>query len=64
MPESGENRDRSRAGSIAAEARQTPDLVHEAPHTTPVRRLDEAAAARQPNLRWRPLAGEIAPCPD
>ena len=50
--------------AIAAEARQTPDLVLEAPHTTPVRRLDEAAAARQPNLRWRPLAGEIAPCPD
>jgi glycine dehydrogenase subunit 2 len=44
---------------IAAEARETPDLVKEAPHTAPVRRLDEATAARQPNLRWRgdPAAG-------
>jgi glycine dehydrogenase subunit 2 len=38
---------------IAREARETPDLVKEAPHTAPVRRLDEATAARQPNLRWR-----------
>ena len=50
--------------AIAAEARDTPDLVHEAPYTTPVRRLDEAAAARQPNLRWRPMAGAETPCPD
>ncbi len=41
---------------IAREARETPDVVKEAPHTTPVRRLDEATAARQPNLRWRPAA--------
>ncbi len=39
---------------IAREARETPDLVTSAPHTAPVRRLDEATAARQPNLRWRP----------
>ncbi len=38
---------------IAREARETPDVVKEAPHTAPVRRLDEATAARQPNLRWR-----------
>jgi glycine dehydrogenase subunit 2 len=50
--------------TIAREARETPDVVHEAPHTTPVRRLDEAAAARQPNLRWRPQAGAETPCPD
>jgi glycine dehydrogenase subunit 2 len=50
--------------TIAREARETPDVVHEAPHTTPVRRLDEAAAARQPNLRWRPMAGAETPCPD
>ena len=50
--------------AIAAEARDDPDLVHEAPYTTPVRRLDEAAAARQPNLRWRPMAGADTPCPD
>jgi glycine dehydrogenase subunit 2 len=37
---------------IAAEAEQNPELVTAAPHTTPVRRLDEAAAARNPNLRY------------
>jgi glycine dehydrogenase subunit 2 len=50
--------------AIAGEARATPELVREAPHDTPVRRLDEAAAARQPNLRWRPMAGAQTPCPD
>jgi glycine dehydrogenase subunit 2 len=50
--------------AIAAEARETPELVLAAPHQTPVRRLDEAAAARQPNLRWRPMAGAETPCPD
>jgi glycine dehydrogenase subunit 2 len=40
--------------AIAEEARSEPDAVRAAPHTTPVRRLDETAAARQPNLRWRP----------
>ncbi len=49
---------------IAREARETPELVLEAPHATPVRRLDEAAAARQPNLRWRPMSGTQTPCPD
>jgi glycine dehydrogenase subunit 2 len=38
---------------IAREASDSPDLVKSAPHTAPVRRLDEATAARQPNLRWR-----------
>ena len=38
---------------IAREAETDPDLVTGAPHTAPVRRLDEATAARQPNLRWR-----------
>jgi glycine dehydrogenase subunit 2 len=42
---------------IAREARATPDLVTSAPHSAPVRRLDEATAARQPNLRWRPASG-------
>jgi glycine dehydrogenase subunit 2 len=46
---------------IGREARDDPDLVREAPHTAPVRRLDEATAARQPNLRWRPGPGERAP---
>jgi glycine dehydrogenase subunit 2 len=39
---------------IAREAKETPDVVTSAPHTTPVLRLDEARAARQPDLRWRP----------
>jgi glycine dehydrogenase subunit 2 len=36
----------------AAEARSDPDLLHAAPITTPVRRLDEARAARHLKLRW------------
>jgi glycine dehydrogenase subunit 2 len=34
------------------EAHADPDLLHEAPVTTPVRRLDEARAARHLKLRW------------
>ena len=49
---------------IATEAHETPQLVREAPHVAPVRRLDEATAARQPNLRWRAMAGAETPCPD
>jgi glycine dehydrogenase subunit 2 len=40
--------------AIAAEAREQPDLVRGAPHTTRVGRLDETRAARRPVLRWRP----------
>jgi glycine dehydrogenase subunit 2 len=50
--------------AIAAEAESNPDLVRGAPHSAPVRRLDEATAARQPNLRWRPMTGAQMPCPD
>jgi glycine dehydrogenase subunit 2 len=39
--------------AIAKEAEERPELVRSAPHTTPVRRLDEARAARQPILRWK-----------
>ncbi|HHX95351.1 MAG TPA: aminomethyl-transferring glycine dehydrogenase subunit GcvPB, partial [Clostridia bacterium] len=39
---------------IAREAEENPDMLKNAPHTTPVRRLDETRAARQPDLRWRP----------
>ncbi len=38
--------------AIARESEERPELVRSAPHTTPVRRLDEARAARQPVLRW------------
>ncbi len=37
---------------VAREAEESPDLLHEAPVTTPVRRLDEARAARELKLRW------------
>ena len=50
--------------TIAAEAHSDPATVTSAPHTAPVRRLDEATAARQPNLRWRPMTGAETPCPD
>jgi glycine dehydrogenase subunit 2 len=35
---------------IAGEAEKNPEMLHEAPVTTPVRRLDEAVAARCPDL--------------
>jgi glycine dehydrogenase subunit 2 len=38
--------------TIAREAGETPDLLHEAPTSAPVRRLDEVRAARQPILRY------------
>ena len=37
---------------IAAEAVADPESLKTAPHTTPVRRLDETTAARQPILRY------------
>ena len=42
---------------IADEIRTQPDLLHQAPTTAPVRRLDEVSAARKPVLRWRPPEG-------
>ena len=39
---------------IAREVEDEPDRVKQAPHFTPVRRLDEARAARNPVLRWTP----------
>ena len=38
---------------IAREAETAPEAIHQAPVTTPVRRLDQTRAAREPNLRWR-----------
>ena len=40
--------------AIAREAEEAPELVQGAPYTTPVRRCDEARAARKPILRWQP----------
>jgi len=45
---------------IAREALEEPDKVLNAPHTTRIGRLDEAAAARKPVLRWRPEAKTTA----
>src|SRR5918997_1155572 len=39
---------------IAQEAAETPEVVQQAPHTTEYKRLDEVAANRTLNLRWRP----------
>ena len=39
---------------IAREAESNPDLLHEAPTSTPVRRPDEARAARDLKVRWTP----------
>ncbi len=38
---------------IAHEVDKDPDLIRNAPHTTPVSRLDEARAVKQPNIRYK-----------
>lgn len=38
---------------IREEARSNPELVKTAPHTLPVRRLDDVRAARELDLRWQ-----------
>lgn len=40
--------------AIAQEARDRPELLKEAPHGLPVRRLDDVRAARELDLAWRP----------
>ncbi|MBN1343101.1 MAG: aminomethyl-transferring glycine dehydrogenase subunit GcvPB [Phycisphaerae bacterium] len=40
--------------AIARDAKERPELLHHAPLTMPVNRLDEVTAARRPDLRWRP----------
>jgi glycine dehydrogenase subunit 2 len=42
--------------AILDEARQRPDLVKSAPHTMPVRRLDDVRAAKQLDLTWKGAA--------
>jgi glycine dehydrogenase subunit 2 len=39
---------------VCREAREDPELVRTAPHTTPVKRVDEVGAARNLILRWKP----------
>ena len=43
---------------IQQEAQNQPDLVKGAPHTLPVRRLDDVRAARELNLVWHASAGD------
>ena len=42
--------------AILAEAAEDPEIARNAPYSTPVRRLDEAGAAKRPVIRWRPEA--------
>ncbi len=37
---------------IARDADENPEILRTAPHNTPIRRLDEVTAARNPDLRW------------
>jgi glycine dehydrogenase subunit 2 len=41
---------------IQKEAEEEPERVTSAPHTMPVRRLDDVRAAKQLDLRWKPKA--------
>ncbi len=44
---------------IPEEAKETPELLHDAPHITPVQRVDDVEANRQKNLnmKWKVLCG-------
>ena len=41
---------------VIAQAHADPAALHRAPQQTPVRRVDETRAAREPDLRWMPTA--------
>ena len=41
---------------VMDEARSDPELLKSAPHTLPVRRLDDVKAAREPDLAWQQQA--------
>jgi glycine dehydrogenase subunit 2 len=47
--------------AIAKEARENPELLHEAPHKAPVRRVDEVQAAKQLILCCQPLPQKVVP---
>jgi glycine dehydrogenase subunit 2 len=46
--------------AVLEEAREDPSIAQNAPYSTPVRRLDEGAAARRPVVR-QPPRGEDDP---
>ena len=37
---------------VAEEIEKEPQMVQQAPHTMPIRRLDEVRAARELNVKW------------
>jgi glycine dehydrogenase subunit 2 len=57
MIEPTETESRATMDAFASAMRQivaeSPELLHDAPHETPISRPDEVAAARKPVLRWR-----------
>jgi glycine dehydrogenase subunit 2 len=50
--------------AILDEAREDPEIARNAPYGTPVRRLDEGAAARRPVVRQRPASEDPPGDPD
>jgi len=38
---------------IARDVEENPEILHTAPHNTPIGRLDDVRAARNPDLRWQ-----------
>ena len=48
-------------GEILAEAAKEPERVTGAPHTMPVRRLDDVRAAKQLDLTWKPAGAHAIP---
>jgi len=51
-------------GRLARKALENPEWVEGAPYATPVRRLDEVAAARHPVLRWTPAEATPMAAPE
>jgi glycine dehydrogenase subunit 2 len=43
-------------GDIRSEMQHDPERLNTAPHTMPVRRLDDVRAAKQLDLAWKPAA--------
>ncbi|MFH1278707.1 MAG: aminomethyl-transferring glycine dehydrogenase subunit GcvPB [Candidatus Eisenbacteria bacterium] len=49
---------------IAVEIGEDPEMVRTAPHTTPVKRVNESLASRRPRLRWEEPSDGGAPARD
>ena len=52
--EAGPGRVRRAMREIARECEEDPAIVKNAPHTTPVKRVDEVGAAKNLVLAWKP----------